>query len=92
MFLHGQPTVFRLFELYIFLYFTIHEGDMDFHLHIFACVYQQIEICDSQDAESAKCQKLAQVIPGLFPLELLKQIHFPTKFLLSRLKGCSGLS
>lgn len=63
-FLHGQPTVFRLFELYIFLYFTIHEGDMDFHLHIFACVYQQIEICDSQDAESTKCQKLAQVIPG----------------------------
>ena len=56
-FSYGQSTVSRLFELYIFLYFAIYEEDMDFRSHIFAYVCQRVEICDSQNAESAQCQK-----------------------------------
>ena len=56
-FSYGQSTVSRLFELYIFLYFAIYEEDTDFRSHIFAYVCQRVEICDSQNAESAKCQK-----------------------------------
>lgn len=56
-FSYGQSTVSRLFELYIFLYFAIYEEDTDFRLHIFAYVCQRVKICDSQNAESAKCQK-----------------------------------
>lgn len=56
-FSYGQSTVSRLFELYIFLYFAIYEEDTDFRSHIFAYICQRVEICDSQNAESAKCQK-----------------------------------
>lgn len=56
-FSYGQSTVSRLFELYIFLYFAIYEEDTDFRSHIFAYICQRVKICDSQNAESAKCQK-----------------------------------
>lgn len=81
--LHGQPTIFRLFQLYIFLYSAIHKEDTDFRSRISACTCQRVEICDSRDVENAKCQKAAIAFVMFLSVYAAQQEHlrYPPRLL-----------